>query len=106
MCDGGSENHASTVVKLLLNTDQSELTKLIAQQDIIFSNSPAEGINKILKSYLRRLKPQGVAATMAAIRLALNNYTHVRSHGSIDGLIPRERYLDPCASRTTAFSAA
>jgi putative transposase len=67
----------------------------IAQQDIIFSNSPVEAINKILKGYLRRMKPQGVAATIAAIHWALNDYTHVRPHGSIDGLMPWERYLDP-----------
>lgn len=95
ICDGGSENHASTVVELLLSTDKPEITKLIAQQDIIFSNSPIEAVNKILKGYLRRMKPQGVPATIAAIKWALNDYTHMRPHGSIDGLMPWERYLDP-----------
>jgi transposase InsO family protein len=95
VCDGGGENRASVVTELILGTDQPEITRIIAQQDIIFSNSPVEAINKILKNYLRRMKPQGVAATIAAIRWALNDYTYVRPHGSIDGLIPWERYLEP-----------
>jgi len=95
VCDGGGENRASVVTELILGTEQPEITRIIAQQDIVFSNSPIEAVNKILKGYLRRMKPQGVAATIAAIRWALHDYTHVRPHGSIDGLIPWERYLDP-----------
>ncbi|MBK7944538.1 MAG: hypothetical protein IPJ85_04165 [Flavobacteriales bacterium] len=34
-------------MELLLSTDQPESPKLIAQQDIVFSNSPIEAVNKI-----------------------------------------------------------
>ena len=95
VCDGGSENKASIVLDLLLGSKQPSITRVVALQDILFSNSPVEAVNKILKGYLRRMKPQGVAATIAAIRFALHDYTHARPHGSIDGLIPFERYLQP-----------
>lgn len=95
VCDGGSENKAALVTELLLSSEQPTFERLIARQDITFSNSPVEAVNKILKGYLRCIRPQGVAATRAAIEWALNDYTHSRPHGSIDGLTPWERYLDP-----------
>ncbi|MFZ1694216.1 MAG: hypothetical protein WAT74_13535 [Flavobacteriales bacterium] len=84
VCDGGGENRASVVTELILGTEQPEITRIIAQQDIIFSNSPIEAINKILKTALRRMKPQGVPATIAAIKWAMNDYAHARPHGSME----------------------
>jgi len=102
VCDGGGENHASVVTELILGTEQPEITRIIAQQDIIFSNSPIEAINKILKTALRRMKPQGVPATIAAIKWAMNDYAHARPHGSMEGLIPFERYLNPSLKYDTS----
>jgi len=95
VADGGGENHASTVVELLLNTEKPSITKIIAQEDIAFSNSPIEAINKILKRYLRHYKPASEAALREVVTYALNDYTNTRPHGTLDGLTPLERYTQP-----------
>lgn len=93
--DDGGENKAGFISDLVVHNERPLITHLIAQQDIRFSNSPVEAVNKILKGYLRQMRPQGVAATEEAIRWALHDYTHDRPHGSIGGLTPFERYLHP-----------
>lgn len=95
VADGGGENHASAVVEMLANNRRPTITKVIAQEDISFSNSPIEAINKILKRYLRHHRPGTETALREVVAYALNDYTNARPHGSLDGLTPLERYTRP-----------
>ena len=68
---------------------------MIALQDIVFSNSAIEGINKILKQYLRYYNPQTLEAAERVVKIMIQDYGSKRPHGSLGGLIPMERYKDP-----------
>ena len=92
VADGGSENHAISVEKLLDSTDHPEITKVIALKDIAFSNSPIEAINKIAKNYLSYLQPASFSALVDCISFTVADYTSSRPHGSLRGLTPLEAY--------------
>jgi len=94
MADGGKENHNTTIHELLKNTPQPDITKIIAQKDISFSNAPIEAINKIIKVYLRTYKPNTLIQVIECIRLAVNDYCLVRPHGSLNGATPMEIYTN------------
>ena len=93
--DGGPENMAAEVQELLAAQAHPAVRHIIAQKDIRFSNSPIEAVNKIMKGYLRNLAPQTIAATEQAIAFAVHDYSEVRPHGSLKGVIPLERYINP-----------
>jgi putative transposase len=48
LSDGGSEN-VNTTVSSFINTNQIPIKHMIAQKDVVFSNSMIEAINKIIK---------------------------------------------------------
>jgi putative transposase len=91
----GGENHADIVEALLAATKDPIITKLIAQRDIRFSNSPIEAINKILKQYLRHYNPRTPDALERVIVHFVQDYGSVRPHGTLKGLIPMEAYRHP-----------
>ena len=92
IADGGKENHAVSVTELLHQTLHPSITKIIALKDISFSNSPIEAINKIMKVYLRFHNPTTIPKVIECISTAVNDYSSVRPHGSLNGLIPMEAY--------------
>ena len=94
MADGGKENHNTTIHELLQNTPQPEITKIIAQKDIAFSNAAVEAINKIIKVYLRHYKPNTLPQLIECIHLTVQDYCFVRPHGSLNGKTPMEVYTD------------
>ena len=94
IADGGKENHNTTIDELLAATDNPTITKIIAQKDISFSNAPIEAINKIIKVYLNHYKPNSLPLLIECIRLAVYNYSFVRPHGSLNGMIPMELYTN------------
>ncbi|MBL0128174.1 MAG: hypothetical protein IPP83_12130 [Flavobacteriales bacterium] len=104
--DGGGENHAISVDELIASEAHPAITKIIAQRDIRFSNSPIEAINKILKRYLRFHDPRTLEATTRVVAMALHEYSFVRPHGSLKGLIPMQRYIDPTAVPPARHDAA
>jgi putative transposase len=95
VADGGSENHAVCVEELLRDTFPPYITKVIALKDIRFSNSPIEAINKIYKQYLRHYQPKTPAALLQVTEAFVHDYSTLRPHGSLKGLIPMEAYTRP-----------
>ncbi len=93
--DGGSENHNALVDGLIASVPIPLIEKITALKDIVFSNSPIEAINKILKVYLRHYKPTTLAGVQRVVELCIHDYGSLRPHGSLGGLTPMERYLDP-----------
>ena len=104
VADGGGENHlpsgrqaAISVAELIHRTPRPQIIKVVALQDVVFSNSAIEGINKILKQYLRYYNPRRSKpwSGWSAERQMIQDYGFKRPHGSLNGLIPMERYKDP-----------
>lgn len=95
VADGGSENHADSVEVQLRETKIPAITKVIAQRDIRFSNSPVEAVNKIVKRYLRFYKPSTYDDVVKCLELIEKDYNYKRPHGSLTGLTPMEAYKEP-----------
>lgn len=95
VADGGIENHAVTVSELLKETQHPEITKIIARKDIKYSNSPIEAVIKIMKQYLRLVKPNTVEGVKRCLTEAVKDYSENRPHGSLNGLTPYEAYTSP-----------
>ena len=93
MADGGKENHAASIHELIATTTHPSITKIIAQKDIAFSNSPIEAINKIIKKYLRFYTPTTLEQLHTCIERAVYDYSFVRPHGSLNGITPMEAYI-------------
>ncbi|MFN6943675.1 MAG: transposase [Cytophagaceae bacterium] len=92
VADGGSENHAITVKELLESTESPQLTMVVALKDIAFSNSPIEAINKIMKRYLRYYDPSSEQQLYSCLSNAVEDYSSIRPHTSLDGFTPMEVY--------------
>lgn len=90
--DGGSENNNKTVDELVRENKIPPITKLIAREDIAFSNSPIEAINKIYKRFLRHFKPQTYDELQKVTVRFVSCYNTIRPHGSLKGLTPFEAY--------------
>jgi len=86
--DGGSENNNSVVDEYISSVP---IKKLIAQKDILFSNSLVESVNKIIK--YRSLFLHNIP-NIHALRKHLEEfipvYNSVRPHVSLNGLTPNE----------------
>lgn len=92
IADGGAENHALSIEQLLKNCENPEFNKVIAQKDIVFSNSSIEAVNKIMKRYLRFYKPDTLDKLLNKIPIIIHDYMHLRPHGSLNGRTPFEAY--------------
>lgn len=87
--DGGSENNNADVDKFLEEI-KGAIQKLIAQKDIIFSNSIVESVNKTLK--YRHLFQQDLPdfeSTVRYLEKAIPEYNN-RPHSKLGGLSPQE----------------
>lgn len=88
--DDGTEN------KLIpLNpTDDLSLRKIIAQQDIVFSNSMIESVNKQIKyQYLFQKDLPDFNATVAHLERSIPDFNNLRPYAPLHGLTPEEVYL-------------
>ena len=90
--DGGGENHNFLVEDFIRNKSQPEIIKLLALKDVKFSNSAVEAINKIIKRYLRKKRPNTLEDLVLSMHEIINDYNTVRPHGSLLGLTPLECY--------------
>ena len=95
VADGGSENHNELVDGFLVSVPVPLITMIAALKDIAFSNSPIEAINKIFKQYLRHYNPTTLAGVQRVKDLFIQDYNARRPHGSLKGLRPMERYINP-----------
>ncbi|MEX2597317.1 MAG: DDE-type integrase/transposase/recombinase [Salibacteraceae bacterium] len=94
VADGGGENHGITISELLRQCPQPQINKVIAQKDIVFSNSPVEAVNRTVKKYLRHHKPRSELELKRVIQFIVQDYNHIRPHISLNGLMPIEAYTD------------
>lgn len=86
--DGGSENKGE-VSQFIKSTDIS-IRRLIAQKDIIFSNSMVEAVNKMLKyDFLFTVRLNDFKHTLQYLPGAIDEYCS-KPHSSLYGLTPKE----------------
>ena len=84
--DGGSENNCA-IVENFLNQDEVNLKKIIAQQDIHFSNSMVEAVNKVLKyRFLFHNNIPDIASLEKHLNSFIPVYNNIRPHCGIKGL--------------------
>lgn len=89
MVDGGSENNNSEVDGFINSV--VSIKKIIAQQDIHFSNSMVEAVNKIVKYRSLFLKDiTNFEALQKHLKSFVPVYNQVRPHISLKGLTPAE----------------
>ena len=85
--DGGPENHGE-VSKFVSNREN--LKQLIAQKDIIQSNSMVEAVNKHIKSYyLFKKELKDLNDTFKYLSTSVPDYNN-KPHGRLYGLTPNE----------------
>jgi len=88
--DGGCENNNSAVDEYI-NSPGVSIRKIIAQQDIIFSNSMVEAVNKIVKYrslFLENIPD--INALHKHLEKFVPVYNEKRPHCSLKGLTPDE----------------
>lgn len=90
--DGGTENTANIVTDFINETDGG-MRRIIAQQDITFSNAMVEAMNRLLKqNYLRKHHIENGDHLRKLLGGFVFDYNQVRPHDSIGGLTPSEAY--------------
>ena len=88
ICDGGSENKGG--VDVFVNQNDNNLNKLIAQTDIIFSNSMVEAVNKRIKyDFLFTEKLYDIEQVNKYLNFAVDQYNN-KPHSALYGLTPIE----------------
>jgi putative transposase len=91
MVDGGSEVNNS-IVDGYLTYEAVSVHKIVAQQDVLFSNSMIEAVNKIIKyNYLFRTDIPDFDSCNRYLSEFIPNYND-RYHCSLGGLSPNEAY--------------
>jgi len=85
--DGGPENKS-----IPLDPGMS-ISKLVAQQDILFSNSMVEAINKQVKyHYLFTRDLINFKAVVEHLRVSIPEFNNIRPYGPLFGLTPAEAF--------------
>ena len=88
LVDDGIENKG--FVSIAIENQEIKLNKLIAQKDIIFSNSMIEAVNKRMKyDFLFRTELLDIEHTQRFLETAVEQYNH-RPHSALFGLTPHE----------------
>jgi putative transposase len=92
LTDGGSENVNSTVANFI-NSADIPIKHLIAQKDVVFSNSMIEAINKIIKHQFLHHKEIGDGNHLTNImKEIIPIYNTVRPQMSLGGNTPEETF--------------
>ena len=90
--DGGSENNNS-IVDTFFNDPNISVQKIIAQQDVIFSNSIIEACNKLVKyRWLYLYDIPDFNSLVRYMERFVPMYNEIRPHCSLKGLTPLEAY--------------
>lgn len=88
--DGGIENNNDKMESFLANDIHQAIKKLVAQKDIIFSNSMVESVNKTLKyRFLFQQDVPDYSALAKYMDKAIPIYNS-RPHSALKGLAPKE----------------
>ena len=94
VADGGSENHAECITELISLTISPMMNKVIALKDVLFSNSPIEAINKIMKRYIRYHKPESLLEVEKLLPKIIHDYNFIRPHLALKGMTPMDVYTN------------
>jgi len=90
LVDGGSESN-NVLVETFLSDEKVPIRKIIAQKDIVFSNSMIESVNKLLKyRYLFNHEIRDIDHLIQHLEYFIPVYNGVRPHISLKGLTPNE----------------
>jgi hypothetical protein len=90
VCDGGSENKG--MVDVFVNSPNMNIQKLVAQTDIVFSNSMIEAVNKRMKyDFLFTTNLLNIEQTDQYLSYAVEQYNN-KPHSSLYGLTPTEAF--------------
>lgn len=103
ICDGGSENKGK--VDSFVNKQVSNIQKLIAKTDIIFSNSMVEAVNKRMKyDFLFTTKLLNIEQTIQYLIYAVEQYNN-KPHSALFGLTPNEVFNGAIPSKSMFSNA-
>jgi len=92
LSDGGSEN-INTTVSNFIDTNQIPIKHMIAQKDVVFSNSMIEAINKIIKHqflYPKEIEDKKQLGNILDETIII--YNSIRPQMSLDGNTPTETF--------------
>ncbi|MDC1265229.1 DDE-type integrase/transposase/recombinase [Flavobacteriaceae bacterium] len=92
LTDGGSENVNSTVSNFI-NNPKIPIKHLIAQKDVVFSNSMVEAVNKVIKHQF--LYPKNISNSNQlhlSLEQAVSVYNNQRPQMSLGGNTPFETF--------------
>ena len=90
--DGGPENN-NVHVDGFISRSGINIEKLVALQDIDYSNSMIEALNKVLKySYIFPKQPRDLKHLKRILRYFIADYNSKRPHGALNGLTPEEAW--------------
>jgi len=90
VCDGGSENRG--MVDVFVSSSGSNIQKLVAQTDIVFSNSMVEAVNKRVKyDFLFTARLLDIGQTKQYLAYAVEGYNS-KPHSALHGLTPAEAF--------------
>jgi hypothetical protein len=78
-----------------IRKEPQQKSKIIAQKDISFSNSPIEAINKIIKKYLRFYKPASIEGCRDGQVVFLGRAPARKSLNTTQALCARGRAFAP-----------
>lgn len=90
LTDGGSEN-VNTTVSNFINKPEVKIEHIVAQSDVIFSNSMIEALNKVIKHQF--LFPKTIAngnQLYKTLKQSVSIYNNVRPQLSLGGYTPIE----------------
>ncbi len=92
LTDGGSEN-VNVTVSSFINSPDVPIEHIIAQKDVVFSNSMIEALNKVIKHQF--LYPHEIANSNQLHKIleqSISTYNEIRPQMSLDGNTPEETF--------------
>tara|TARA_R110002096_G_scaffold433905_1_gene654074 strand:+ start:407 stop:1687 length:1281 start_codon:yes stop_codon:yes gene_type:complete len=92
LTDGGSEN-VNALVSNFINSPDIPIKHIIAQKDVVFSNSMIEAVNKIIKhQFLHHKEINNGNQLINAMAETIPIYNTMRPQMSLDGNTPEETF--------------
>ncbi|MBC7861550.1 MAG: DDE-type integrase/transposase/recombinase, partial [Bacteroidia bacterium] len=93
MTDGGPENFNVNVTEFIQNIDGVEIKHIKALSDGWPSNSMAEALNRVLKTfYLNNMDIRTLTGLIEKLNFAIQDFAFERPHGILKGLTPYQVY--------------
>jgi len=92
LTDGGSEN-VNSIVSTFINSPLIPIEHIIAQKDVMFSNSMIEAINKVIKhQFLFPKEIHSGNSLKSILKEVIHSYNTIRPQMSLGGNTPQETF--------------